>query len=88
MTFYKLAFDLRYYPSYQGFEGSRSGATVFRPATNESLRYSNLTRIIGYQGSVVSQFTLLYNNSLNEQATVHVRLTFDSPLIDFEVQMP
>ena len=39
MTNFHLAFDLRYYPSYQGFEGTRGGASVFRPSTNESIRY-------------------------------------------------
>jgi hypothetical protein len=34
MTAFHFGFDLRYYPAYQGFEGSRSGASVFRPATN------------------------------------------------------
>jgi hypothetical protein len=39
MNAYHLGIDLRYYPSYQGFESTRSGAAVFRPATNHSLRY-------------------------------------------------
>ena len=37
---FNLTFELRYYPSYQGFEGTRSGATIFRPATNHSLPYT------------------------------------------------
>lgn len=32
MTAFSLAFDLRYYNAYQGFEGTKSGATIFRPA--------------------------------------------------------
>ena len=39
MSSFSIGFDLRFYPSYQGFEGTSSGATVFRPATNESFRY-------------------------------------------------
>lgn len=62
MTTFHLAFDLRYYPAYQGFEGTRSGASVFRPATNSSLRYSNITNIFIQRSDLVSQITLLYSN--------------------------
>lgn len=53
MTNFELGFDLRYYPSYQGFEGTKSGASVFRPSTNESLRYcqGKAPAIVYYQES-------------------------------------
>ena len=85
MTAFHLGFDLRYYPAYQGFEGSRSGATVFRPNQSESLRYSNLTQILVQKSEVVSQITLIFENEKNESAIVKARMTFDSPLIDWEV---
>lgn len=87
MTGFHLAFDLRYYPSYQGFEGSRSGASIFRPATNESLRYGNITNIFIQRSEVVSQITLIYNSPQNETAVVKARMTFDSPLIEWDVNM-
>ena len=31
ITNYHIGFDLRYYNSYSGFKGSRSGAAIFRP---------------------------------------------------------
>ncbi len=87
MTGYHVAFDLRYYPAYQGFEGSRSGATIFRPSQNASLRYSNITQVLLQKSDLVSQITLLYDNAKGEQATVKARLTFDSPLIEWEVSL-
>jgi Glycosyl hydrolases family 38 C-terminal domain len=87
MSAFHLAFDLRYYNAYQGFEGTRSGATVFRPAQNESLRYSNITKILVQQHEVVSQFTLVYKNAANETAVVKVRMTFDSPLLEWDVAL-
>lgn len=81
MNSYHISFDLRYYPSYQGFEGSKSGASVFRPAVNESLRYANLTMISVQKHPVVSQITLVYK----DLAVVTARLNFDSPLVEWDV---
>jgi len=36
---YQFGFDIRYFPSYQGFSGTRGGASVFRPAISESMNY-------------------------------------------------
>jgi len=87
MTTFHLAFDLRYYPAYQGFEGTRSGATIFRPATNTSLRYSNITNIFIQRSDLVSQITLLYTNKDNETGVVKARMSFDSPLIEWDVNL-
>jgi hypothetical protein len=35
----------------------------------------------------VSQITLVYRNSLNETAVVKARMTFDSPLIEWDVNL-
>lgn len=83
MNNYHVSFDLRYYPSYQGFEGSKSGASIFRPATNESLRYANVTKVSVFKHSLVSQITLTYK----DLAVVTARLTFDSPLIEWDVKL-
>ena len=85
MNSYHIAFDLRYYPAYQGFEGSRAGASVFRPAQGESLRYSNLSQLLVQKSDLVSQLTLIFQNEKNESAVVKARMTFDSPLIEWEV---
>lgn len=83
MSSYHFSFDLRYYPSYQGFEGSKSGASVFRPSLNESLRYANLTIISVHKHPVVSQITLTYK----DLAVVTARLNFDSPLVEWDVKL-
>jgi hypothetical protein len=54
LDFYKFSFDLRYYESYQGFEGSKSGASVFRPSSTDSKRYSHLNKVIVHSHPVVS----------------------------------
>jgi len=84
---FKFAFDLRYYLAYQGFEGSRAGASVFRPVSKDSLRYSNLTKVFVQRSDIVSQITLVYQDSDNETAVVKARMTFDSPLIEWDVNM-
>ena len=82
-----MAFDLRYYEAYQGFDGSRSGATIFRPASNISTRYSNVTKFLVQQHDLVSQITIVYRNSENETAVVKARMTFDNPLIEWDVAL-
>ncbi|CDW86710.1 glycosyl hydrolases family 38 protein [Stylonychia lemnae] len=83
---YHFGFDLRYYPAYQGFDGSRSGATIFRPAGNHSLRYSNLSYHYYQIGSVVSQVTLEYfDNKTKESATVKVQIYPDDMMIEWDV---
>ncbi len=81
MNNYHFGFDLRYYPSYQGFEGSKSGASIFRPATNESLRYADVTLVSVQKHSLVSQITLRYKDLAN----VTARIKFDSPIIEWDV---
>jgi len=54
ISIYHIGFDLRYYPSYQGFEGSHSGASIFRPAANESLRYASVSAVTVHKHSLVS----------------------------------
>ena len=52
---YHLSLDLRYYPAYQGYSGTRSGAAIFRPATAESKRYgSEPERVYKQQSGLVS----------------------------------
>jgi hypothetical protein len=63
MDNFRFGIDLRYYPSYQGFQGSRSGAAIFKPATNESLRYSKVQSIYYQLTPVVSQITIVYNDT-------------------------
>ena len=87
MNTFTFAFDLRYYLAYQGFEGSRSGATIFRPAMNETFRYSTLTNTFVQRSDLVSQITLVYRNAENETAVVKARMTFDSPLVEWDVNL-
>ncbi len=83
MNFYKMSFDLRYYDSYQGFEGSRSGASVFRPNSSESKRYSHLYKVNVHKHPLVSQINLIYKDG----SLVKVRMTYDSPLIEWDVKL-
>jgi len=87
ITSFNLGLELRYYPSYQGFEGTRSGASVFRPSINESLAYCNETpKQVSYQTSVtVSQIKLLFECLGGSNATVKGKLYFDDPVIEWEV---
>jgi len=84
---YNVGFDIRYYPAYQGFEGTRSGASVFRPATNESQAYCDATpKQVTYQSSdVVSQIKIVLQCLGNTNATVEARLYFDDPVIEWDI---
>ena len=85
---YHFGFDLRYYQSYQGFEGSRSGAAIFRPASNHSLRYSNLSHWYYQVGSVVSQITLEFvDEHTKESATVKAKIYPFESMIEWDVQV-
>jgi hypothetical protein len=88
MSTFHLFFDLRYYPSYQGFDGTRSGASVFRPATNESFRYCNgkpPTRIVYQDSDLVSQVTMIYECTDGGNATVKARMFKGDPVIEWDV---
>ena len=88
ISFYRFGFDLRYYPTYQGFQGSRAGASVFKPTTNESLKFSNLTDIYYHQGNLLSQITFVYNSAVtNESAVVRARLFEDETMIEWDVHV-
>lgn len=88
MSAFHIGFDLRYYSSYQGFEGTRSGASMFRPATNESIRYCQgrgPTKIYYQDSTLVSQVTLIYECEDGGNATVKARLFLDDPVIEWDV---
>lgn len=83
-----MGVDIRYYPGYQGFEGTRSGASIFRPASNESLAYCDPTpRNVTYQSSdIVSQIKIGLKCLGNTNATIEARLYFDDPVIEWDIQ--
>ncbi|TNV84658.1 hypothetical protein FGO68_gene4646 [Halteria grandinella] len=88
MTTFHIAFDLRYYPSYQGFEGTRSGASIFRPFTNESLRYcqgKGPSKIYYQDSTIVQQVTMIYECSDGGNATVKARMFLEDPVIEWDV---
>jgi lysosomal alpha-mannosidase len=83
---YYFGFDLRYYPSYQGFQGSRSGAAIFKPAINESLPYSKFQEIYYQVTDIVSQITIIYNDTeTQETALVKARIYKDLSMMEWEV---
>ena len=88
MTAFNIGFELRYYPAYQGFEGTRSGATVFRPRTNESLAYCNQTpsQVYYQNSSIVNQITLVFQCLNGTNATVKARMHFDDPVIEWDIR--
>lgn len=86
MTSYNFEFSLRYYPAYQGYYGSRSGVSVFRPAVNISKSFSNLSDIYYQVGSICSQITLKYfNKTTNESAIATAKIFPDSTTIEWRV---
>ena len=86
MANYKLGFDLRFYKSYQGFSGSRSGAAIFKPENKTSERFSKLSSVVFHESDLVSQITLVFNDSAaSEFAAVKARVFKDSNLIEFDV---
>jgi len=86
MDNFKLGFDLRYYKSYQGFSGSRSGAAIFKPENKTSERFGKLTSVVFHVSDLLSQVTLIYNDTkTNEYAAVKARVFKDSNLIEFDV---
>ena len=86
MTSYNFDFSLRYYPAYQGYQGSRSGASIFRPAVNESRIYSNLSDFYYQEGPVCSQITLKYYNSTNKESGVaKARVYSDSKIVEWVI---
>ena len=86
---YSFGFDIRYFPAYQGFNGTRGGASVFRPATSESLNYcapsANSTSYF-MEGEAASQLTLEFDCPENTKAMVKVRLYANDPVIEWDVK--
>lgn len=86
---YSFGFDIRHYPAYQGFNGTRGGASVFRPAISESLNYcalsANSTKYF-MEGEAASQLTLEYDCPENTKAMVKVRLYANDPVIEWDVK--
>ena len=88
MTYFNVSFDLRYFKAYQGFEGTRSGATILRVAENGTWhRFSKLSQVFTQRSDIVSQITMIYKNDLNETAVVRARMNFDSTLIEWDVNI-
>jgi len=51
------------------------------------LRYSKLANVFVQRSDLVSQLTLVYSDSDNETAVVKARMTFDTPLIEWDVNL-
>lgn len=88
-TTFHLAFDVRYYRAYQGFDGTRGGAKIFRPDATESYRFcsnSDLLRVYYQQTDVVSQITLLYQCQGTSNVVVKARMFANDPVIEWDVK--
>lgn len=84
---YRFAFDLRYYPAYQGFQGTREGAYIFKPV-NESQPFSKISEVFYHVGPVLNQITLEYRDPVsNHSATVIARLFEGETMIEWDVQI-
>lgn len=60
---YQIGVDLRYYKSYQGFSGSRSGAAIFKAQDKETERFSKVSQVFYHISEIVSQITIIYNDT-------------------------
>ena len=85
-----IGFQLRYYASYQGFQGSRSGAAIFRPESSWSYQYSQFLeqQLWVQESDIVSQFTLHFNDRFTkERAMVKIRMYKDDPMLEWDVEL-
>ena len=83
---YQFDFDFRYYTPYSGNELQRAGLYVFKTSDKDSFPYNHaLKQVIVYPGQHTQQLILTYKNRVGAANQVRIKLSPDTPYLEFDV---